>query len=654
MTGAMAAPAAHPRPLDAGIGRFDKSALAIIGLAFLLLVTAWPKLVPAMSDTWYHLAIAQKTVDAGAVPLWDWWEFAPYGRPNLYPPLLHIILAGLASVLGSVDAAGSLLAATFLPLGLLTGWYCARKLLGPAPALLTVLLMLTDLTHLIVMQAYIAACLTNILMPLLLVAVIERRAWRAIGLMTLIYYSHLGFPHVVALGLVIFGIAERSYLRLAIKVVSIAFLFWTPWLAHVLAHVEWIEKVLRGGGLPAPLLLRVLSLQVLNGVIIVAGLIGARRLWRAGGAVRVIPCMMLGFLPILLSYGGRYMMHSLPLWCMAGAFAVSRLLPEGSSRLRLLLLSLATLLPMPAVGFFGRPMPLPFTTSLALFMIHQSGGPIAAGDKSERYEPDCDALAAWLRENTASDEVIFTNTEWIADCIARLADRRVDFGAWWECGRDDVRRENRAWRDDRPSATFVCIKPENDPGSIIRKTEPMPGVDETLEAGRFLIGLRRPHLLTDGEEIPLSSFRVVPAPGVAGEIKETDAGIAWVVAKGAGKLSAVEAPVPVGRFEGVEMRLRSDKPQPVLLGLETTDGRRLSAEVTVPHAGEWRVARVPLAWMRVVGSARPDELALAPLPAISRVVLSWAPEGELGDRRIEVHHVRLLHEGETARGLDAD
>lgn len=631
--------------------RFDEASWLVIGLVFLALLVTWQKHVPAMSDTWYHLAIADKALERGAVPLWDDWEFAPHGRPNLYPPLLHVLLSGIGAVTGGVLTAGKVLTVLILPASLLSTWFVCRRMLGASVAFLAVLVSLLDVTQLLVMEAYIAACLTNLLAPLVLLAVVERRAWLGVVGMALLYYSHLGFPHMVALGLLVFGLMERSYLRTVLKVVGIAFLWWTPYLAHVLANAEWVAAVFRGGGLPVPLFQKVFSLQVLNPIILVAGLVGARALWRAGGPARAFPCMLLGFLPILLTYGGRYMMHSMPFWAAAGAFAIRGLAPPEAPRIRLTLLALATILPTPAIGFFGKPTPLPFTAPIALLAEMATPGGLLGdqGEKSERYRADCDQLAEWLRANTPRDAVIQTNTEWIADSVALFADRRVSYGAWWECGTEDSKRSNRAWRDDQPEMVFVAIRPENDAGSILRKTEPMPGVDEAFELGRFQVGQRHAHEWVDeGREVPLGGFERVP--GTRGGLGLEEDLLHWSVTEAPTKTAALLADFgPEGATcDGIEVRVRSDRAEPLRLALVTAEVEEIGTEITLPRVGEWRVARIPVAWMTLGGAKRPDALAGRGPVTVRRLYLLWSQEKGEPKREVEVHHVRLLTEAKAS------
>ena len=76
-------------PLDV----FDLFSLGVSAVVLLVLLARVDGLKPWMSDTWYHVAIADQILDRGSIPAWVDWDYAPVGRPHLYPPLLHLLLA---------------------------------------------------------------------------------------------------------------------------------------------------------------------------------------------------------------------------------------------------------------------------------------------------------------------------------------------------------------------------------------------------------------------------------------------------------------------------------------------------------------------------------------------------------------------------------
>lgn len=597
-------PAEEPRSLSLRVGtldRFDRWALGLIVLVFLLLVTNLEHLKPSMSDTWYHLGVARRVVEERGVPGWDWWNYAPTGRPHLYPPLLHVLIGLLAGLSGSVLRAGQLCAAGFLPLALLTTWYCARRFLGSRAALVAALILLADLFHFVVMEAYIAGCLVNILLPLLMAAFIARRPWWSIALLGAMYYTHLGFPHCVALGLLLFGVKYRSYMRLALKVVGISFLFFTPWLSHVLEHLDWLP-VLRSGGMPGGLLEKMLSLQSFNLVVLGCGF------WGIAVAPRHVPgrmlpvYLLLGFLPILFTYGGRYTMHTMPLWALLGASVLVRLVPETARPRHILGVCGLTLLPLPSVGLGEGLMPVPLTGSHMLVMLCTTGNALfSRGDKSEAYLPDCDALVEYLQHHTAPDDIIHVNSMWVADMISLLADRRTDNGAWWECSKESEILRGRAMRDGSAPATFVFIRPETDPGAILRKIESLPGMDSERLIGRFIIGVRRPHVLRSTGTV-VTGWSALSAAGAAGSVQETPQGLCWQAPGGQPSLALISArvpPLPHGADPcGARFRIRSTRMTgDIVFGIRTADGRDFRWPLSIPRADENSNVRVVFDWM---------------------------------------------------------
>ncbi len=620
--------------------RLDRWALGLIAIVFLLLLINIGHLKPSMSDTWYHVGVAKQFMAEGGIVGWDWWNYAPTGRPHLYPPLLHLILAFLAGLTGSAIIASQLCAVTFMPLGLLTTWCAARRILGAAPALVAVLLVMTDMMHFIIMEAHIAGCLINILLPVLLVAFLARRVWWSILLLTLMFYSHLGFPLCVALGLLVFGARYRGYLRPALKVVGISALFFTPWLSHVLAHLDWLP-VLRQGGMPGTFLTKLLSLQGFNLLVLTAGFWGLAVAPRRQPE-RMLPAyMLIGFLPILLSYGGRYTMHTMPLWAILGASVLGGMLRPAAPARRIAGIMLLTLLPWPTLSFMGGFRPLPLTASHLLLLITARGTPLfGEGDKSEAYRPDCEALAAWLQEHTRPDEIIYTNTVWIADMISLLTNRATDFGAWWECSKEMERIEGRALRDWLPTATFVYVKPEADTGSLLWQTPRMPGVDQVLEIGRFQIGLRRPHRLARrGSRV--TDWEPLNAAGATGVVEFDGTSVCWRFARKSAELALISAPAPAGRFAGARLTLSSSETaDDLVFGIQLADAREYRWPLSLAQPDVPYNVRVVFAWMTDAAGQVWDG------GEVDRVYLSCPPKpggrGKVGERKVKLIHAELV------------
>jgi hypothetical protein len=486
--------------------RYDKVALGFLAVVTVVFLVSWRKLLPGMSDTWYHLAVARHVYERAQIPEWADWEFRPWGRPHLYPPLLHAIMALVALPLrGDFVAVSGVMSAVFVPAALWTAWYAARWLLGAGGGLLALVLLSLDLGQLVVVKAYIPSTIVNILLPLLVVTFLSRRAWLSIALLTAMYYAHLGLPHLVALGLLLFGWKFRTYGLLALKVVVIAFVLYTPWLARSLMYEGWLADLGRQMGVPGNPFLKLLSLQIINLLILPAGLVGLLKRGQRDLGQQLPYWLLVGMLPLLASYGGRYFMHSIPLWSLFAARALRGLTPPAPRARRCVGLVLLTLAPVPTIGVFGQLIALPSIavadTTLALLLAHQ---PADLG-KEEQYGDDCRQIARWLKCYTAPDEVIHVNTEWVAGMVTVLTGRPTDFGAWWEVGKEQARLECRRSQDALPGGVFVFVAGKHEVQSIIHKMALLPGTDEVVHLGRFVVGRRLPRrLVSVGAPISLS------------------------------------------------------------------------------------------------------------------------------------------------------
>jgi len=633
-----------PRTLRTGpLDRFDRWALGIILLVFVVMAANFHGLGPSMSDTWYHLNIGKGIMEKGWIDGWDEWHYAPFGRPHLYPPVLHLLLAALGWVTGSILTAGKVCAVVFLPASMVTIWYLARRVLGSRLALLAVLLALTDLFHFVIMQAYITGCLVNILLPLLLVTFLSRRPWWSILLLTLIYYSHLGFSHCAAAGLLLFGLKYRSYLRLSLKVVAISFLFFSPWLAHVVGHLDWLP-VLAKGGMPGSPLEKLLCLQNFNVVLLVVGIWGIAAAPRRDPARRLPIYILIGFLPILFAYGGRYPMHTLPMWCVLGASVLGGLLPAAATARRIIGIAGLTFLPLPTLGLFGA---LPITASHMLVIMSVTGrGALGNGERNEAYKPDCDMVAGWLKKHTDPGDVVHVNTVWVAEMVSLLADRRTDHGAWWECSKESAKLYGRMMRDASSHATFVYVRPEADPGSVIEEHPEMPGVDRKFTVGRFEIGVREPPGL-EPAEAPVGNWRALKTAGAAGDVEHSQKLTRWTFPARGNKLAHISAPLPEGTFAGVRLNLRSSRMDDRLVfGIKTRDGGYYSWPLSIPEANMICSARVVFKWM-----VNSDRECWSGQP-VDRICISRPPgkpvkrkrDEEIEQQTVEICSVGLLAE----------
>jgi hypothetical protein len=253
--------------------------------AFTLLWAArWPAL-PLALDPSYHLFVAGQVADAGGPIGYEWWEYAPVGRPHLYPPLLHLLLApflrmGCAPL--TVIRAANVVA---VPALLLTLFLVARRLLTPTIGLACLWVGLLPLAFHLQSAVALAATLGMIELLWLMVALEEQRLIAAGLLFALLVYTHLGLPWIALVTMVCYGVLRPQRRQRLLMAGCLGLLAGLPWFWHLWQHRAALQMVPRYENV---------MLDVMPLVFIIAAA-GIWRCLRAGGAFLWIPACWAGF-----------------------------------------------------------------------------------------------------------------------------------------------------------------------------------------------------------------------------------------------------------------------------------------------------------------------------------------------------------------------
>ena len=149
-------------------------ALGIIALFTILLIIRWQTL-PIFLDIYYHASCMTGFRDAGGIVLHDFWEYAPVGRPHLYPPLFHLILLGLSKASLPILFILRLVSATIYPLFLFTISWVVSKLYNDRCAFFTVLAATLPYTFLLNVITAIPSSIALIILVLLFYAIETKR-----------------------------------------------------------------------------------------------------------------------------------------------------------------------------------------------------------------------------------------------------------------------------------------------------------------------------------------------------------------------------------------------------------------------------------------------------------------------------------------------
>jgi len=452
-----------------GIKRFlrsltllDYTSIALI-LAHLILLFANRNMLPFGFDTPYHLLMGKMYADFDRVVPWDYYEFAPVGRPQLYPPFEHILIWWIHDGFGlDYIEIGRLIAIVQYPLTLFLSWLVIRLLFDDITAASFLGLLSAD-GKFWSWQLTVAptAMILALYMPFLYFFLRKRR-YIATALLTIFLYSHLGMPYTIMLSLAISVVLmyklDRSYLREAIFVVCLSLILFLPWMFHVLNNLDALRANLAKGRLQ---ILGFLTMNIPTLFLIPVGIYACFKEKLKG---RLFIGSFLGFFSILFTYGWRYFIHAPLVNSAVAALGYKKIVGRMINRKLIVTVTLAFIAINSLFSFSlvpigrGRPPqgprilePSPLARELTTMVSEE---PKAWGAFSLN-NPDLIALADWITENTREDEIIHVMVGPLADAITLLTGRRTDHGMYPE-----VRTEEmfRTIAQGRKSGIFVLTK----------------------------------------------------------------------------------------------------------------------------------------------------------------------------------------------------
>lgn len=485
----------------------------------------------AYSDPAYHLAVARQVLEQGRVPLWDYWEFAPFGRPHLYPPLLHLLIALFAGEPQRLLAGYSVLQVIVFPLSLAGTWYLARCLLGSLAAFFSVILLSIDTQCILFHLIALPSALVTALMPLILVFFLSRKMLPAVAIMTAALYTHgpFGVPAFILIALAAVSWRRQEYRVFYARMLCFSLLLYLPWLVHMLRFRDWLgmpfDALRLGGalGLGGTVWWRGV---VLNPLFLLPSL-GAwfSRDQRLG----VLKLSLLGFLPMLVAYGGRFLAHTSPLWAILGGWGLAVLVGRvARGRVRVALVGVgfiaATFLQPPLVrfnqadrieaGFTAsqmtgllqqhRPRPDRAFQRMASF-IRRALPPEAVLVPSGPPAPDPGSPGAYSQFEASEvyqrlkDHIVHIGTHeetdaplYFGDMVSAFTGCRVDTGGWYsEVRNAHMSREATSARENSPHALFAFRRSKGFTDEYVAQLRRKYRLDWTERFGRhYLVGAR--------------------------------------------------------------------------------------------------------------------------------------------------------------------
>ena len=287
------------------VNTYDILSILVI-VVFVIVLMRRFDIFPIFVDIYYHASVVLSFDKAGGIVLWDFWEFAPGGRPHLYPPLLHCCMLFLSEFADYISVA-KFTSFVMFPLSQITVWFFSREILSRKTAFYAVLILSSSLEYFRLQAITSAAALVLVILPFAFYAFEKGKYTACTVLFALSLYTHVSMGPLALLSLGLYGIIRREKMRNAFKVIVISLVLYAPWGVHVLTNM---------GSVSASSPSSTFSLMIFPWVLGAGGMyICVKRKKEFLIPVSILLCMI----PIWFSYPGRFTGHSiLPLAILSG------------------------------------------------------------------------------------------------------------------------------------------------------------------------------------------------------------------------------------------------------------------------------------------------------------------------------------------------
>lgn len=415
------------------LSKIKLSTLDIVCLGFILVILIGllvnvQKINLVGDDVWYHMSVAQKILESKKIPLEDSWSFQPLGRPHLYPPLFHLAIAGISGSPENVVNCIPILACLLYPLALLASWYAMRRLFNSKIAFLILLFLAVDVIFSIPAFELTPSALVLIFLPLLLVTFINKKVALSVLLLTLILYTHTILSICAILILLIYSLKFQDYKKYFRNVCLWSLLFFSPWLIHILWHINYISLFnyayrLQHFGLWSVALFSGHTINILYLFLAVLALFILRRKLLTE-PYYILPCTLIGLIPMLILLGGRYWWHVEIFIIALAALPVQKYLPKKIPVLAgviALVLTFYISLPLLKINV-GKP-------GINLSRSMSGLVKVATIAKSQKeIDEDLIKVADFIKENTKEDEIIVVHPNTLSPRITVLTGRKTNSG----------------------------------------------------------------------------------------------------------------------------------------------------------------------------------------------------------------------------------
>jgi len=399
---------------------------AILAAFSFFQIMQWP-LLPKFLDIYYHLFVMKGFAQAGGYVTSSFWEYAPVGRPHLYPPFLHLVMLGLYKLGLSEMTIARLVECALSPAVLAVQWIVLKRLFNSRTAFfVTVIFSSVYSLHLatVILAPFSLAYLVGLLALLSL----EKGKVLVSGLLlALCFYTHTWMAWILLVTVLSYGALNREKRKEAAFVSLIAVALALPFLAFQFSNRAFFSFVKTKENL----------LLEIDPSVYCLAIYGAVTAFRKKGPALLAFCLVLATLPLSVTHPFRFFSgHGLVGWIWLAGFAADEIFCRLCEVRRKRKWGLAWLLTFTL--FFSLVAPtffydlkerknrlVFFNRSLNQYLIPRNDRNFRVKGFTIYFEKEYAEIIRIVLEHTERGDILWSNFNHGAGLIALLSDRRT-------------------------------------------------------------------------------------------------------------------------------------------------------------------------------------------------------------------------------------
>ncbi len=396
---------------------WDMYSCAIITLFIFIQSLSW-ELFPFFIDIYYHLAVMLGYNTAGGYTPFGFWEYAPVGRPHLYPPLLHIIMLFFYKIGLSKLFIARALSFIMFPLSVTSIWLFMRSLFNKRTAFFSVLAASTCYSFYYMSLITIPASLAVLSALASFLCIENNRRLAAVILLSYSFYLHALMPWVIVLSFLAYGMSARRSFFVYARTAGIALLLAAPLLVNQYLKAAYFTRIDIVQDHRAEI----------NIFLMVFAVIGAVISARKKGKYYFPIMLFFSFAVLIPIHKYRFISAEglygfIPLAAVGGEYIYSRITSQKKALVFLasVIVLFAVLSPSIDVenGVF-KPRIFNSTVVNTIFSVQKGEHGMA---RSVFFKKFYNKVTAVVKRYSAEDDVIYSNFDYFAGIIGVLADR---------------------------------------------------------------------------------------------------------------------------------------------------------------------------------------------------------------------------------------